>query len=216
MRWRLKPRRQDVPGCDLSPGSRKQVLAEGRVPITSFSDCRGHVRPAWRVRELTARCDLLALHRGSAAQRRSGSKRGAPILRARPVDEAADCPSLDRRSSGRVVRGLTDPVRRQVCAPSAIGAVGASRDEQRRQRGRDRRKDGETDRNCRSGHGRTVQQGRSAYFGGKAVERCHQLYIQHTECEEQDLIPLAEKHFSPAKLESLGRGMAARRGLPYP
>ena len=61
-----------------------------------------------------------------------------------------------------------------------------------------------------------VQQGRSAYFGGKAVERCHQLYIQHTECEEQDLIPLAEKHFSPAKLESLGRGMAARRGLPYP
>jgi len=61
-----------------------------------------------------------------------------------------------------------------------------------------------------------VQQGRAAWLGGPEIERCHALYIAHTNREESDLIPVAEARFTPEALERLGRGMAGRRGLPYP
>jgi len=61
-----------------------------------------------------------------------------------------------------------------------------------------------------------VQQGRAAWLGGPEVERCHALYIEHTNRENNELIPLAEACLAPEKLEQLGRGMARRRGLPYP
>ncbi|MCL4801422.1 MAG: hemerythrin domain-containing protein [Burkholderiales bacterium] len=61
-----------------------------------------------------------------------------------------------------------------------------------------------------------VQQGRVAWFGGSEIERCHSLYIEHTTRENDELLPLAEAFLTSAQLEQLGRGMAARRGRPYP
>lgn len=61
-----------------------------------------------------------------------------------------------------------------------------------------------------------VQQGRTAWFGGPGIARCHALYIAHTTRENDELIPIAEACLAPAALERLGRGMAARRGQPYP
>jgi hemerythrin-like domain-containing protein len=42
------------------------------------------------------------------------------------------------------------------------------------------------------------------------------LYVSHIEREEETLLPIAEKRFSPEQLERLGRGMAERRKEPYP
>jgi hypothetical protein len=61
-----------------------------------------------------------------------------------------------------------------------------------------------------------VQQGRAAWLGGPDVERCHALYIEHTDRENNELIPVAEACFTPEKLEGLGRSMARRRGQFYP
>jgi hemerythrin-like domain-containing protein len=61
-----------------------------------------------------------------------------------------------------------------------------------------------------------VQQGRAAWLGGPDVERCHALYIEHTNRENNELIPVAEACLTPEKLECFGRSMARRRGLPYP
>ncbi len=61
-----------------------------------------------------------------------------------------------------------------------------------------------------------VQQGRAAWLGGPDVERCHALYIEHTRREENELIPIAEACLTPERLERFGRGMAERRGVPYP
>jgi len=61
-----------------------------------------------------------------------------------------------------------------------------------------------------------VMEGRASALNRDAVMRCHMMYVSHVEREEQVLLPLAEKRFSPSLLESLGRAMAARRGQPYP
>ncbi|MCZ7565343.1 MAG: hemerythrin domain-containing protein [Burkholderiales bacterium] len=61
-----------------------------------------------------------------------------------------------------------------------------------------------------------VQQGRQAWFGSAAIARCQSMYIEHTTRENEELLAIAEAHFTPAQMERLGRSMAARRGLPYP
>jgi len=61
-----------------------------------------------------------------------------------------------------------------------------------------------------------IMEGRAKTLNRDAVDRCHMLYVSHLEREEEILLPLAAKRFSPARLEQLGRGMAARRNLPYP
>ncbi|MCG6876446.1 MAG: hemerythrin domain-containing protein [Betaproteobacteria bacterium] len=61
-----------------------------------------------------------------------------------------------------------------------------------------------------------IMEGRSKELNREAVDRCHMLYVSHIEREEETLLPIAEKRFSPEQLERLGRGMAERRKEPYP
>ena len=61
-----------------------------------------------------------------------------------------------------------------------------------------------------------IMEGRGETLNREAVDRCHMLYVSHLEQEEEILFPIAEKRFSRARLEQLGRGMAERRKLPYP
>jgi len=61
-----------------------------------------------------------------------------------------------------------------------------------------------------------VMQGRAESLNREAVDRCHMLYVRHVRREEEVVLPAAEKHFSPERMERLGRGMAARRNRPYP
>ena len=155
MRRGLKPRREDVTRRHLPPCPRKEILAEGRVPIAGRANGCSHICTARRMRELTTRRDSLTFERGSAAQCRSLREPTAAILSPGPVDETADRSGLDSGSSGRVVRRLACPSGREVRAPCATSSVGTTHDEEGRHGDQNGRRHDEADRSCRRrrGHG---------------------------------------------------------------
>ena len=151
----LEPRRHDVSGGDLSPGSCEEVLSEVRVPVTGRPHFCGDGRPAWRVRELATGGDTLPLHRSCPLQRRAPDEPPAPILGARPVQHAGDRSGLDGRRRTRVGCRPAGALWSQVRTPRATRAVGATDYEERQHRRDGKRCRDETDRGCRTrkGHG---------------------------------------------------------------
>jgi hypothetical protein len=59
-----------------------------------------------------------------------------------------------------------------------------------------------------------MTQGRPVQLDPDLCVRIHDLYVEHIDIEERDIIPLAQKRLSPSAVRALGESMAARRARP--
>jgi hemerythrin-like domain-containing protein len=59
-----------------------------------------------------------------------------------------------------------------------------------------------------------MTQGRAVHLDPGLCVRIHDLYVEHIDIEERDIIPLAQKRLSPSAVRALGESMAARRARP--
>lgn len=61
-----------------------------------------------------------------------------------------------------------------------------------------------------------IAEGKSAELDAAAAQQFVDVYDRHIELENSELLPLASRLLSGAQLETLGKSMAARRGVPFP
>jgi hemerythrin-like domain-containing protein len=59
-----------------------------------------------------------------------------------------------------------------------------------------------------------ITEGRPVRLDPDLCVRMHELYVEHIEVEEREIMPLAQKWLSPAAVRALGESMAARRQRP--